>query len=167
MNTTNHNRNTQGVNEVFAVWNRENQALEAEIGRIRAWMSEVNQFGIPRFGEAATLLNQLRSHLVNHFDCESRLCAQLSGFWDGPCPELDQMCRQATHDHAQILLKLDDLIERLQQIDPPFASWQAAMNEVDLFVEYLEQHEEQESESLQALAPLRDHADTKSANRPR
>ena len=54
-----------------------------------------------------------------------------------------------------MLVRLDDLIERLNQSDPPFDSWQAATEEVEVFVEQLEQHEDHETDMIELLMPGR------------
>ena len=61
------------------------------------------------------------------------------------------MRRQATHDHSQLLCQLDDLILNLTALEPPYDSWQSAMAQIDRFVDDLEQHEEQESDSVRTM----------------
>jgi hypothetical protein len=44
-------------------------------------------------------------------------------------------------------------MDRLNETVPPFGSWQAAIDEAEMFFDVLEQHEDQESESFEMLMP--------------
>lgn len=54
---------------------------------------------------------------------------------------------------SELVARMDDLYEKLMQLEPPFASWQDAVQQIGLFVDVLEQHEEQESENIHWLSP--------------
>ena len=79
------------------------------------------------------------------------MCDQLAELYDKKCPEIEAVRRQATHDHQRLLGHLDELIAKLNVLEPNFASWQAAMEQVESFADTLEQNEEQESASILAL----------------
>jgi len=143
----------QSLPSIYLSWQAEDRELEAFIDQVRDWMLEVNQLGIPHFGETATRLRPLRTRLVTHFEHEDEMVAQLSKLYPPSSPEIEAVRSQSSHDHRQLLARLDELIDRLDQPDPTFTSWQAAMDEVELFVNALEQHEEQESESFEMLIP--------------
>jgi hypothetical protein len=91
--------------------------------------------------------------MLVHFAREDQLIGQLADLYPTSSPQVDAVRRQASGDHDQLCERLDNLIERLDQVVPPFASWQNAMDEVELFVDALEQHEEQESETFKMLMP--------------
>lgn len=141
------------LTDFFQTWQTEDRALEVAVDEIRDWMHEVNQLGIPHFGETATRLAPLRNRLVNHFHREDEMIAGLAEQYPSTSPEIEAVRRQSGRDHHRLLCRLDDLIDRLAQIDPPFDSWQAAMDELEMFVDLLEQHEERESESIETLMP--------------
>ncbi len=63
------------------------------------------------------------------------------------------MQRDLLAAHDQLLTRLSDLIDRLSLPEPPFESWTNAMDEVALFVDALEQHEEHETRSVAMLMP--------------
>ena len=63
--------------------------------------------------------------------------------------EVQAAQRQALRDHEQLLARMDELNEKLLQLEPPFASWQEAVQQIGLVMDMLEQHEEQESENIQ------------------
>ncbi|WP_161604437.1 hemerythrin domain-containing protein [Roseiconus nitratireducens] len=139
--------------QIFRDWHIENHALEQKVSVVRDWMREVNQFGRPRFGETASRLRVLRDHLVAHFHKEDSMVGNLARRYPSASPEVMAIRRRSANDHRLLLRRVDDLISRLKETDPPFASWTAAMHEVDLFFDVLEQHATQESESMQILMP--------------
>lgn len=141
------------IADFFEIWRAEDRALESNIDEIRDWMHEVDQLGIPHFGETATRLGPLRDRLIAHFHREDEMIGQLAELYPSSSPEIDSVRRQSVRDHHQLLSRLDDLTARLDEIEPPFASWQAAMDELESFVDLLEQHEEQESDSIRMLMP--------------
>ena len=136
------------VERLFAEWQLEHRDLLRVIDGLRRWMYDVNQLGIPRFGETADQLLMLRDRLVHHFGREDELGRRLFEAEPHAEVEVQALCRQADRDHERLLKRLDGLSERLRLIDPPFASWQRAVDEVELLVDDLEEHEEQEAESV-------------------
>lgn len=141
------------VHSLFKKWQEEDQELESYLDGVRDWMNDVSQLGIPRFGETASRLQQLHKRLMLHFEREDELGEQLMEFYAGGSVELNATRRQAERDHQQLSDRLEELMVRLDALDPPFASWEAAMNEVEAFVVALERHEDQESESVALLLP--------------
>jgi hemerythrin-like domain-containing protein len=145
------------LSKIFETWQAEDRELEACLDEVRDWMREVSQLGIPHFGETATRLRPFHDRLVLHFDREDKMIGQLAQHYPSSSPEVSAVRTQSDHDHKHLLVRLDDLMARLNQTEPPFASWQAAMEEVELFVDVLEQHEERESESIKILMPSEPH----------
>lgn len=144
----------KSVPQVLDHWHDEDRSLEMCINEVRAWMREVEQRGIPHFGETAAQLAPLRARLLQHFEREDRMLHQIAELFLAPTPEIDAVRTQALHEHDQLLFALDELRARLSKLQPPFASWQAAMREVDEFFSSLEQHEQQEAENVLALAAI-------------
>ena len=141
------------LSEIFKNWRAEDRDLESRLDEVRDWMREVSQLGIPHFGETATRLRPLREALVRHFQREDAMIAQLARSYPSPSPEINAVRSQSAYDHDLLLSRLDDLTQRLDEPEPPFTSWQLAMDEIELFVVALEQHEEQEAESIKFLMP--------------
>jgi len=131
--------------ELFNEWREEDRDLDAYIDELRGWMREVNQLGIPHFGEAAARLTSLRSRLMRHFEREHQIIASLANHFSGTDSALETLKAHAQRDHAAMLNQLDELMQRLNQLDPPFCSWLAAMEEIEAFVSRLWQHERLES----------------------
>jgi hypothetical protein len=146
-------KRTAHMQRFFDEWKQEDRQLEDALDVMRDWMSQVAQLGVPHFGEAGTRLQSFRNQLVEHFAREDELLAELSDCCDDSSESLAATRRQTDRDHQQLLERLDDLVTRLNELDPPFISWQAAIEELELLTVLVEQHEDQESESLCALIP--------------
>ncbi len=141
------------VSEIFTRWQSEDRAIETNANSLMDWMREVEKRGIPHFGETATKLRPFRDLLASHFNCEDGMLAELAIHYEKTSPEIAAIRRQAGRDHQHLLHDLDIFIEQLNRLEPPFESWQSAMREFDLFFGRLEQHEEQESESINTMMP--------------
>lgn len=141
------------LGHLFGDWRAEDRKLSTCIEQIRDWMSEVNQMGIPHFGETASRLKPLRESLIVHFEREDEMLAKLAELYPSSSPEVSAFKRQTRVDHRTLLSRLDDLHSRLKETDPPFESWTAAMDEVDVFFEAMDQHERSESDRVRMLLP--------------
>ncbi len=141
------------VAEILKRWQTEDISLQDTATSLMDWMREVEQFGKPHFGETASKLKPFRSLLASHFGHEVQMLNDLADHHDANCPEISAIRRQTERDHQQLLNDLDNFVQRLNQLEPPFDSWQSAMREFDLFFDRLEQHEVQESESIKAMMP--------------
>jgi iron-sulfur cluster repair protein YtfE (RIC family) len=119
----------------------------------RKWAYQIAQRGFPHFGETACRLKELRERLCEHFTEEDEIAEQLLAMKGERSPEVEANRRQVASDHVNLLARLDSLIEQLNQVDPPFDSWQEAVEKVERFCDALEQHEEQESDCINWLAP--------------
>jgi hypothetical protein len=130
-------------------WNDEHHDLSRSIRDITLWLGQVSQRGIPRFGELASRLDLMRQRMKQHFDREEALSDDLQQASD--CLEVKTTRRRAINDHQHLTQRIDDLIAKLSELEPPFDSFQQAIDQVGLFVDAFEQHEEQEAQGLQWL----------------
>ncbi len=147
MNTKSH----KTPYDLFALWQTEDQEMESCIGDLRSWMMEVNQLGIPHFGEAAVRLLTLRNRLLQHFDRENEIIESLANHFADSEPSMKELRSDSARDHLQIMERLDELMERLNELEPPFESWSTAMNEIEAFIDRLHQHESDESGSFATI----------------
>ena len=141
------------IHALFGQWKDEDRDLDSYVDSVRDWMNDVSKLGIPRFGETANRLQRLRERLNAHFEREDKIGGQLQDLYEGDSAELTAACRQAQRDHSSLLDQLDSLIARLDEVDPPFPSWEAAMGQFELFIVALEQHEDHELDSIEMLIP--------------
>jgi len=137
--------------DLFADWQTEDQGLESFVSELRDWMNGVNQLGIPQFGEAGDRLRSLRRRLLQHFDREDEIIEGLSDHFDDSSSTVSALRTRYAADHRHIQQRLDDLMERLGELEPPFESWIGAMDEIESFVNGLEQHEREELDNISAL----------------
>ncbi len=144
---------TTTIQALFGKWKNEDRELGRYLDAVRDWMHDVSQLGIPRFGETADRLEQLQDRLGIHFDREDEITEQLSDYYSSSSIELEAIRRQTRRDHQQLAERLEELIARLNELEPPFVSWESAIDEVELFVIVLEQHEDQHVESFETLIP--------------
>jgi len=140
----------QSLAPLLQQWNDEHQDLSRSIRDTTLWLGQVSQRGIPRFGELAARLSQMRQRMKQHFDREESLGDDLQQASD--CLEVKTTRRRAINDHQHLTQRIDDLIAKLSELEPPFDSFQQAIDQVGLFVDAFEQHEEQEAQGLQWLA---------------
>ena len=136
---------------LIQIWKTERKEVAACIDDLRHWMDEVSQLGIPHFGETATRLGPLRQRLIHHFAIEDEIIERFAPPADATTPGMDDPRHCSSREHREIIGRLDDMLSRLAQPDPPFPSWQAAMKEVESFVDLLEEHESQENERMQPV----------------
>lgn len=92
---------------------------------LRGWLYEVEQMGIPKFGETGYRLRQFRDSLSMHFET----CVH--DRWDRPNKDFEQ---QST----MLLKRLDDLIRQLEMLEPPFDSWEKLTQMLNDFSDSLE-----------------------------
>ncbi len=139
--------------EIYRDWQSEDRELETSIDELRRWMYEVSQLGDPHFGETATRLEPLRQRLVQHFAREDEMIAEIASSHLTSTQKARAMNNQSLRDRGRLFAQLDDLTDRLNQLDPPFVSWQRATEEVEAFVAVLEEHERREAENMEELIP--------------
>lgn len=141
---------------LFQTWQSERRAISTCIDELRQWMNEVSQLGIPHFGETAMRLRPLRSRLADHFACEDEMTAKVTDSLGGGASEsetqgFEDSAVRSSREHRELLRQLDDLIRDLDELDPPFRSWQAAISAVERFIDSLEQHEADELQRINSL----------------
>ncbi|GAA4459439.1 hemerythrin domain-containing protein [Novipirellula rosea] len=146
------------VSVLFGHWKQEHSSLQQELDAFRDWTSGIAEQPSPEFIESANRLRQIRDRLVDHFVREDQIGRQLRSHYPKGSLEVEASYRQACQDHEELLSELDDLAERLDQVEPPFGTWADAVHEVSLFIDRLEEHEECEAEHIQWLAPREDTA---------
>lgn len=139
------------ITALFGEWRIEDRQLQSVIEELREWMCEVNQLGIPHFGEAGVRLRTLRQRLLLHFSREDAIIKGLAEAHRSGSPQVDNIGTRSADDHQQLLVRLDGLCERLTQLEPPFASWQAAMGEIESFVSALDSHEKEEYQDISTM----------------
>lgn len=121
----------------------EHRRLMLHIADVCDWLDEVEQLGMPRFGELGNRLQPLRDDLIAHFAQEER-----DGYLAVPLAkvprfrgEAEELCRQ----HSDFLRDLESLSEHLRETESPFRTWQDARRKFEQLVAALRQHEQREA----------------------
>ncbi len=121
----------------------DHNALMSGICSNRRWIYELCELGMPRFGELATRLRELRAALVSHFhDEEAFNAAQRDS---GGNVVLNHNLEKT---HQELLQRLDVMISRLQSAAEQFPGWHAAVAEVEILVTDICNHETLEMDGL-------------------
>jgi hypothetical protein len=134
-------------------WREQHLWLNDFLDEFRRWACHHSEPDSRRYAEAAARLVQLRERLQEHFQCEDQLADHFLGAREGLSPEADANRRQVKADHSRLFKRLDGLIDEFGRRRPPYESWTAAVEQVELFADVLEQHEEQEADSILWLIP--------------
>jgi iron-sulfur cluster repair protein YtfE (RIC family) len=135
-------------------WLTEHRELDLELTRFLKrltsvhWPTEIQLLGI------RSMLDRLVEHLDAHFTREGELVELLVAARQGQStPEIEAVHRQTMRDRHAILARVGAVRERL--CDPLRArqTWAEIKAELNLIADVLEQHEEQERESIAWLRP--------------
>ena len=69
---------SEPLSKIFDNWLSEDRQMHESLGEIRDWMKQVEQLGIPHFGETANRLLPLRERLQKHFQQEDEMITRLA-----------------------------------------------------------------------------------------
>ena len=128
---TTEQRQLPGIDQLFEQWKSQHCELD-------------------RFAQE---LEELWHRLSNHFVQEQELGKQIALARAIPHPEADAMMRQSERDHTNIANRLKHLSDRMQDAESDIDAWKSCTQELQLILDVLEQHEEQEAESIGWLLP--------------
>lgn len=117
----------------------EHAAIDKQIRDWREWWHELDQMGVPHFGEMGNQLRTFRDGLAAHFRHEERL-ESLDLVASSPRLPMTSL----HEEHEQLLFELDQLISRLCAPVPEFDSWSKARAEFEKFLDRLAEHEQTE-----------------------
>lgn len=126
----------------------EHRELMRDIAELRRWCKQLDEIGIPKYGELGSRLTELRQRLNAHF-----LEEESGGYLASALTVAPRYARDAgrlLEQHRELLQRLDEFIERLQAVEPPFDCWGDAHQELNDFLVCLRDHEGAENAILQA-----------------
>lgn len=95
----------------------------------------------------------MQQRLIQHFGSEDEMILELALIQPIAGAKLDELSQESTSDHSELLDRLAQLMERLNQLEPPYDSWQDALAEFEQIVVAIEDHEAEESRQVAALIP--------------
>lgn len=121
--------------------------LRRRIAEMRQWWAELDELGLPKFGEMGTRLEELRDLLAEHFADEERdgyLAAALAA-----APRFSRKAEELREQHGQFLEDLNNFINRLKASECGFTCWHEARDEFEAFIQRLGEHDRAENEIVQ------------------
>lgn len=130
---------------------RRGQAAQKCAFEIQRWIREVDQFGVPRFGEFGHRLNCYRNLLAGEFANEE-YHGQLSDV-EQRHPECKPEITELHGQHGQFLDQLERFADRLQQDQPAYRCWQDAVAEFEHLISEIARHQGREDQLLESLTP--------------
>lgn len=126
----------------------EHAELMIQLAMLLKWWNEVQQLGIPRFGEMGGRLSDLRKQLKVHFDDE-----EAGGYMSDVlalAPHLSSRAEKLRGQHRQLLTMLDEFISKLRANEPSFGGWIETRQQLDEFLTALREHEVAENNLVQS-----------------
>ena len=140
-------------NAVFDQWKSEHQEIDRYTASLSEWIAFQSKLRSKQFQETAKKLTELNGHLQLHFAREKQICHHLKTA-HSECPmDAEAVQRQIDRDHAAISIRLKHLVDRMQEAEFELDSWKKGVHELGLIIDLIEQHDEQESESVNCLLP--------------
>lgn len=125
----------------------EHEQLLAHMKDLNRWWTELDEHGLPKFGEMGTRVAGFRDLLAKHFEDEEQ-----EGYFKPLMDEEPGFCIMVPDfqkKHAVTLSRFDDFIDRLKQSQPPFKNWSEAMREFDSLMSDIREHENREIRLVQ------------------
>lgn len=141
------------IDTLFDDWKEEHQILDRFTTDLSEWMDRQSKLRMTQFRETVQKLSDLNSQLSTHFAKEEAIGKQLRALHCENSPEAEAAQRQSERDHAHISSRLKHLIDRMQDAESECDAWKKSVYELSLIIDVIEQHEEQESESVCCLIP--------------
>jgi hypothetical protein len=137
------------LDELMGLWNSEHEDLAHRTEATQRWLAQVRQQPAQGYGDLAAQLKGFRRWLLAHFEREQELGEQLQRVRN--CVEMSTSRQTIISDHQHLASRIDMLVQRLDEQEPPFDSFAQAVEDVGLFIDAFELHEEQETQCLQWL----------------
>ncbi len=117
-----------------------------KIKEIIDWWSQLEEKGLPKYGEMAMYVNELRDLLATHYSEEENEYFVLI---KKEFPEIDLEIRKMEIEHEKLLLKLDQFIAKLNLPGSGFQSWNEVMTDFQEFLKPFNEHEILETRIIQ------------------
>tara|TARA_R110002111_G_scaffold2705_5_gene18013 strand:- start:432 stop:884 length:453 start_codon:yes stop_codon:yes gene_type:complete len=125
----------------------EHEQILSHIKELNDWWTELDERGLPKFGEMGTRVEGFRDLLAKHFENEKE-----EGYFKPVLDESPGFCIMVPDfktKHITILSRIDDFASRLKQSKPPFKNWSEASSEFKALLSDLREHEDQEIKMVQ------------------
>jgi len=128
---------------------KEHQAIEDKVNSLKKWWHDVSELGIPHYYEMGCLLTGLRRQLDTHIRHEQErgfLAPAVAVHAQNP-----EILEEIRSEHETLLQQLDEIIERLQQKEPDYDSWNEPRDLLEAFFVALHEHEQREKSIMKEV----------------
>ena len=146
--------NTKVDDGLFEQWKSEHRDINMLMIELTEWISIQSKQRNSQFEDTVKKLAGLDSQLQAHFAREETLCDRIAESYQAGSWEAEAVRRQSDRDHMDIKNRLKHLIDRMQEAKSEQDAWSEGAYELGLIIDIIEQHEEQESESVCSLLPV-------------
>ena len=124
----------------------EHEQILSHIKDLNQWWTELDEHGLPKYGEMGTRMEGLRDLLSRHFNDEEQ-----EGYFKPLMDEEPGFCIMVPdfrEQHNEFLTRFDDFSARLKQPVPPFQNWNEALEELKSLLAQLRTNEKREFEQV-------------------
>lgn len=124
----------------------EHEQILSHIKDLNQWWAELDEHGLPKYGEMGTRMEGLRDLLSKHFNDEEQ-----EGYFKPLMDEEPGFCIMVPdfqEQHKEFLTRLDDFSVRLKKAEPPFQNWNEALQELKSILAQLRDNEKREIERV-------------------
>lgn len=143
------------LDALFQTWQQEHQQVQDHLDGILDWLSldgkMVDELGARR--EVVAELERLCGRLRRHFSTESQLGTLLETVRGRQTQEIALLRARAESDQRHLMSRLKEQVNAIHEAETGTEAWDSAVYNFGLFVDALEQYEDQEAESVQWLMP--------------
>ncbi|WP_417382484.1 hemerythrin domain-containing protein [Gimesia sp.] len=118
------------------------EAILVHIKELNDWWRELDERGLPKYGEMGTRMEGLRDLLSQHFRDEEQ-----EGYFKPVMDESPGFCIMVPdfrEKHKEFLTRIDNFSTRLKQSEPPFQNWNEALQELQELLAELRTNENEE-----------------------
>ena len=144
-------QNDLSGNAVFDQWTSEHQVIDRFTDNLSEWIAAQSKLRCLQFRQTVEKLGELNEQLQSHFEREEEICKHLKAIHHD-CPlDVEAVQRQIDHDHSDISNRLKHLIDQMQEAELEMDGWKKGVHELGLIIDLIEQHDEQEAESVTCL----------------
>ena len=140
------NKNTNSSEHLQYLLDEHEQIL-SHMKELNDWWTELDERGLPKFGEMGTRVQTFRDLLAKHFEDEAQ-----EGYFKPVLDESPGFCIMVPdfkEKHSTTLARIDDFVSRLKQSDPPFGNWNDALQEFETLLTDLRENENKEIKMVQ------------------
>ncbi|WP_417383358.1 hemerythrin domain-containing protein [Gimesia sp.] len=134
----------------------EHEEILSHIRDLNQWWTELDEHGMPKYGEMGTRMEGLRDLLAKHFNDEEQ-----EGYFKPLMDEEPGFCIMVPdfkERHKEFLTRLDDFSVRLKQSKPPFQNWNEALQELKSLLGDLRTNEKREIDRVREAYEKSSHS---------